>query len=174
MKQLGSTELKRLHRTWRQRPHGRLALLLDGIGQPYNVGAVVRSAAAFRVERLYLVGDTATPGSAAVSKTALGTERYLERTAYDSPAAALAAVLADGFRLVGVELADQAAPLHELDLTGDVCLAVGNEQHGLSAAVLAGCDDVGYVPLLGRVGSLNVAHAASLACYEARRQTWTN
>jgi tRNA (guanosine-2'-O-)-methyltransferase len=62
--------------------------------------------------------------------------------------------------------------LFEVDLSGDVCLAVGNETHGLTRAALACCDAVGYVPLLGRVGSLNVATAAALGLYEARRQAW--
>ena len=64
-------------------------------------------------------------------------------------------------------------PLFELDLAGDVCLVVGHEEHGLSKATLATCDRVGFVPLLGRVGSLNVATATALALYEVRRQEWT-
>ena len=50
---------------------------------------------------------------------------------------------------------------------------VGHEERGLSKATLAACDRVGFVPLLGRVGSLNVATAAALALYEVRRQEWT-
>ncbi len=172
MRLLGSTDLKRLHREWRRRTEGRLALLLDGVGQPYNVGAIVRSAAAFRVEKLYLVGATAPPDGSATAKTALGTDRYLEWAHYERPADAIAAVAADGFRLVGVELADESRPLHQIDLTGAVCLAVGNEQHGLSSSVLGACSAVGFVPLLGRVGSLNVSQATSIACYEVRRQAW--
>jgi tRNA (guanosine-2'-O-)-methyltransferase len=73
-----------------------------------------------------------------------------------------------------VELADDAVPLHELDLASSpVCLAIGHEDHGLAAATLAACDAVGFVPQLGRVGSLNVAVAAAVALYETRRQEWT-
>ena len=64
-------------------------------------------------------------------------------------------------------------PLHELALAADVCLAVGHEDHGLAKAGLAACDDVAYLPMLGRVGSLNVATAGAIAMYEVRRRAWT-
>ena len=54
-----------------------------------------------------------------------------------------------------------------------MCLAVGHEDHGLSKAGLAACDHVAYLPMLGRVGSLNVATAAAIAMYEVRRRAWT-
>ena len=63
--------------------------------------------------------------------------------------------------------------MHELALADDVCLAVGHEDRGLSKACLALCDDLAYLPQVGAIGSLNVATAASIALYEARRQGWT-
>ena len=51
---LGGTDLKRLHRSWRRRTEGRLALILDGVQGPFNVGAITRSAAAYGVERIWL------------------------------------------------------------------------------------------------------------------------
>ena len=86
---------------------------------------------------------------------------------------ALAAARQDGFRLIGVELDRGAAPLFELDLGGDVCLVLGHEERGLSTAALEGCERLAYVPLSGKVGSLNVATAAAIALYEVRRQAWT-
>jgi tRNA (guanosine-2'-O-)-methyltransferase len=62
--------------------------------------------------------------------------------------------------------------MHELALPAAVCLVVGNEDHGISAGALRACDALAYLPQLGKVGSLNVATAASIALYEARRQEW--
>ena len=76
--------------------------------------------------------------------------------------------------MVVVELASGAVPLHEAPLDGDVCLAVGNEDHGCTAALLAVADAVAYIPQTGRVGSLNVAVAAAIAMAEARRRDWTS
>ena len=169
---LGSTELKRLHRSWRDRSTNRLALLLDGVQTPYNVGSILRTAAAYRVDHLWLVGPTAAPTDAKTQKTALGSQKYLTWTITASVTDAVADVQRQGYTLVGVELADGADPLFELDLTGDVCLAVGHEDRGLSGDCLAACGHVGYLPLVGRIGSLNVATAASMAMYEARRQSF--
>jgi tRNA (guanosine-2'-O-)-methyltransferase len=170
---LSSTELKRLHRGWRRRTSGRLALLLDGVQNPFNLGSIARSAASMRVERAWVVGPAIDVRSPKVQKTALGSDRLLRWDAHPRVAPAMAAAREDGYRVIGLELGTGSIPLFELDLAGDVCLVIGHEEHGLSKATLAACDHVGFVPLLGRVGSLNVATATAVALYEARRQEWT-
>jgi tRNA (guanosine-2'-O-)-methyltransferase len=169
---LGGTELKRLHREWRRRTDARLALVLEQVQGPFNVGAIVRTAAAFAVDHLWLVGDVPSPAGTKVGKTAMGTQRYLMWTALDEVGTAIDEARADGYQVVGLELAEGARPLHELDLSGDLCLVVGHEDRGLSRDALATCDAVAFIPQLGRVGSLNVATAAAIACYEARRHDW--
>lgn len=169
---LGGTELKRLHRDWRRRNETRLALLLDGVQNPFNVGAIMRTAAAYSVEHLWMVGGP-SPDDTKVNKTALGSQKFLTWTACDSAATAIAEIRSAGYRLIGVELAEGALPLHELDLSGDICLALGHEDRGLSKDLLADNDGLGYIPQLGRIGSLNVGTAAAIACYETRRTGWT-
>lgn len=173
MKPLGPTDLKRLHRDWRRRTTGRLALVLDGVMTPVNVGSIVRLAAAYGVETLWLAGATAPVSHPGARKTALGTDRFVDVIGDLTAAEALAAARAAGYHIVGVELAEAAVPMHEAPLAGDICLVVGHEDHGLSAAALAGCDIVTYLPLVGKVGSLNVATAAGIALYEIRRREWS-
>ena len=168
---LNGTELKRLHREWRRRTDTRLALLLDGVQNPFNLGSILRSAAAYGVDHLWLVGSP-SPNDAKVQKTALGSQKFLRWTFCDTGADALAAARADRYRVIGIELADGARPLHELDLVGDVCLAVGHEDRGLSKDLLAGADALAFLPQIGKIGSLNVAQATSIALYEARRNDW--
>ena len=172
MKQLGPTDLKRLHRDWSRRTTGRVALLLDGVQSPFNVGAITRTAAAYRVEHLYLAGGSVSPRHPKAGRTAMGTERYLSWSTFERSRDAADAARDDGFTVVGLELADDAVPLHQLRAGPDVCLAVGHEDHGLSPAVLAACDAVAFLPQLGRVGSLNVATACAIAIYELRSQVW--
>ena len=172
MKPLDPTGLKRLHREWRHRTERRVALILDAVQTPYNVGSILRTAAAYRVDHVWLAGATAPPHSAGVRKTALGTDRYLTFTPVEHAVDAVLAAREDGLYVVGVELADGARPFHELSVPDAVCLVVGNEDHGISAAALRACDAVAYLPQLGKVGSLNVATAAAIALYEARRQEW--
>jgi tRNA (guanosine-2'-O-)-methyltransferase len=172
-RQLRPTEVKRLNREWRRASGTRLALLLDSVAQPFNVGSIVRSAAAFGAEQLWLCGNTAPFSHPGVGKTALGTQRLVRATQEPDPVAAAKAAAALGLRVVAVELAAGAVPLHEAPLDGDVCLAVGNEDHGCTAALLTVADAVTYIPQPGRVGSLNVAVAAAVAMAEVRRRNWT-
>jgi len=173
-RQLDSTGLKRLHRTWRRRPAGRVGLVLDHVQSPFNVGAILRTAAALKVEHLRLVGDTASPTNARTAKTALGSQRYLDWTWHDTAADAVDAAREEGWRIVGVELTDDAVPLPDLAVDGPVALMIGHEDRGLSPASLALCDAVTFIPQLGRIGSLNVATAAAIALYEVRRRDWAD
>jgi tRNA (guanosine-2'-O-)-methyltransferase len=172
--QLDGTGLKRLHRDWRRRTEGRVALLLDGVASTYNVGSILRTAAAERVEHLWFTASATGPKAPGVAKVALGTDRYLTWTEGGTGAECIAEIKAAGWRVVGVELTAEALPMHELALAdGPICLAVGHEDHGLAKATLEACDAVGYIPQVGRVGSLNVAVATAVAIYETRRQGWT-
>jgi tRNA (guanosine-2'-O-)-methyltransferase len=172
-RQLRPTEVKRLNREWRRATESRLAVLLDSVSQPFNVGSIVRSAAAFGAEQLWLCGNTAPFGHPGVGKTALGTQRLIRATQEPDPVAGPRPAAALGLRVVAVELAAGAVPLYEAPLDGDICLAVGNEDHGCTAALLNVADAVAYIPQPGRVGSLNVAVAAAVAMAEVRRRNWT-
>jgi tRNA (guanosine-2'-O-)-methyltransferase len=171
-RQLRATDVKRLNRDWRRRTESRLGLLVESVTQPFNVGSITRSAAAFGVERLWLAGNATPPTHPNARKTGLGTERLLPWEPAVPVADAVRAVREAGLRLVAVELTTDALPLHEAPLDGDVCLAVGGEDHGCSPALLAAADAVAYIPQVGRVGSLNVAVATAIALAEARRREW--
>lgn len=172
MRQLDGTGMKRLHREWRRRTEGRLALVLEDVEGPFNVGAIIRTAAALRAEDVWLAGRTPDPREAKVQKTALGTDRYLRLHRAVDGRAAVSEAREAGYEVLALELADDATPLHERALTAATALVVGHEDRGVSAPTLAACDAVVFLPLLGKVGSLNAATAASIACYEVRRQAW--
>lgn len=169
---LGSTDLKRLHRSWRRRAAAHPALLLDSIETPANVGAILRTAAAFRVADVFLSGRTPDPDLGGVQKTALGSQRFLTFHRADGPDEAVTAVREAGYRLVAVELTAEARPIHEADLGGSVCLVLGHEERGVSPAVLDAADETVFIPQLGKIGSLNVAAAAAIAMHEVRRGGW--
>jgi tRNA (guanosine-2'-O-)-methyltransferase len=170
MSALSSTELKRLHRSWRKQPLPRLALILDGVASPFNVGGLVRTAAAYRVDAVWTAPPTPRLDDPKVGRTAMGTERYLEWSEAPDGPTAVGRAHSAGYEVVGVELAHEALPVHEADLDGDVCLALGHEDRGLAAATLSACDRVIYLPQLGRVGSLNVGTAGAMAIWEVRRR----
>jgi len=147
--------------------------MLEGLGGPFNLGSILRTAAAYRVEHLYLAAMQIDPTSTNVGKTALGADRYVPWTVHEDLASGVAAARTAGYSLIGLELADEAVPMHEAAIEFPACLVIGHEDRGLSKSALAECDSVVFLPQLGRIGSLNVATATSIAIYEARRQTFT-
>ena len=172
MRQLRAVEVKRLNRGWRQATEARLGLVLDGVSSPFNVGSILRTAAALGVDQVWLAGSSATPHHPALRKVSMGTERLVAWEAGMPVAEAVAAARAEGLRPVAVELCDGAVPLHQAPLAGDLCLVVGNEDKGLSPAALAACEAAVYLPQPGRVGSLNVAVATGIALAECRLREW--
>lgn len=171
-KPLSPTELKRLHRSWRRRTSLRLALILDGVQKPFNVGSVLRSAAAFQVETVWAVAPTPPLDHPAVARTALGSDRFVTWEEVDDGPAAVTQARARGFTTVALELAQGAGPLHQLRAGEAVCLVLGHEDRGVHRTTLAAVDHIAYLPLLGKIGSLNVAHAGTAALHELARQRW--
>ena len=169
---LSATEAKRLQREWRRRTEAPLGLILDNVMTPFNVGAIFRTAAALRVDQLWLTGSSATPEHDKTKKTSLGTERLVAWTVSPTVEEAASEATRTGMRVVGVELAQDALPLPQAPLGGGVCLVLGHEDRGLSNAALGACEAFTYIPTPGKVGSLNVATAAAIALYEVRRREW--
>lgn len=167
---LTGTELKRLHREARRAMGSRVALVLEDVQNPFNVGAIVRTAAAMSVDHLWLVGATPPLSHPKVQKTALGTQRYLTWTTTDDVTGALTDVRGAGYSVLGIELAEGADRLADVELDGDVALVMGHEDRGLSKTALAACDRLAYIPQTGKIASLNVGTATAIAIYEMRRR----
>jgi RNA methyltransferase, TrmH family len=143
-------------------PRGKLLLVLDGIGNPHNLGAIARSATFFGVQSL-LIGEGighAMPSDAAY-RTAEGGLEYLDlyRTR-DLPRALL--LLEPHYRTVATSLGRDAMKLADLPRDRPVALVLGNEENGVSAPVLAACRRQVRIPGSGRVQSLNVAQSAAV------------
>lgn len=171
-KPLTPTELKRLHRDRRRTTDLRLAVISDGVQKPFNVGALLRSAAAYKAEHMWFVPPSATPNDAKVTKTALGCDRLLQWSEVPTGVQAVQEAKAAGYLTVAIELTTNAQPLFEMDLGPAVCLVLGHEERGVKKETLAVVDCIGYLPQLGKVGSLNVAQAGTVALYEVARQRW--
>lgn len=145
----------------------RPLLILDGIGNPHNLGAIARTMAFFGLERLILSDH---PGQALPSEAAYrvseGGLEWLDviRTPKLVPALKR---LRDSHRLIGTALGS-GRPLDEVLTASSKPLAVilGNEENGLPPATLAACDDIATIPGSGRVQSLNVAATAAILIHE--------
>jgi TrmH RNA methyltransferase len=145
---------------------GRPLVVLDGIGNPHNLGAIVRSVAYFGVTRIVLAErpEQALPSAASyrIAEGALDRVRL-----YRAPLVVALPVLRRSYRLVGTALG-QGAALGALRSDRPVALILGNEECGLDPATLALCDTVVTIPGSGEVQSLNVAAAAAVLLYALR------
>ena len=137
-------------------------LVLDGVGNPHNLGAIARSAAFFGVRGLLLhdVPGAALPSDAAY-RTAEGGLEFLSVWRSRDLARTLAA-LAPHYRSVAASLAPEAVPPATLPRDRPVALVLGAEERGVSAPVEAACRRAVRIPGSGWVQSLNVAQAAAI------------
>jgi 23S rRNA (guanosine2251-2'-O)-methyltransferase len=144
-------------------------VVLDGVTDPHNLGAVMRSAVASGATGLVIARHRAARVTPATLKAAAGAAEYLPVATVAGIPAALADLKAAGLWTVALD-AEAPAPLWGLRVASEpVALVVGAEGRGLGRLVRQRCDLVVSVPLVGPIGSLNAAVAAALGCFEVAR-----
>jgi 23S rRNA (guanosine2251-2'-O)-methyltransferase len=149
--------------------HDPLLLALDGVQDPHNLGACLRTADACGVLALIVPRDRAAPLNATARKVATGAAETTPVAIVTNLARTLGLLKDAGLWIVG---ADAQAPQSAaaLDLTGPRVLVMGAEGGGLRALTRRHCDWLARLPSLGAVESLNVSVAAGMLLYEALRQ----
>jgi len=153
------------------RPAGAPFLLaLDGITDPGNFGAVLRTAECAGVTGVVLPRHRSARITPTVAKAAAGAVEHLRFAVVPGIPSALRTLSSHDVWTVGLDAAGPR-PLHELELAGEaVALVLGSEGRGLSRLVAQRCDVLASIPLRGMLGSLNVAAAAAVACFEIARR----
>lgn len=146
-----------------------LLLILDGVQDPHNLGACLRSADAAGAHAVIVPKDNTAPLSAVARRAAAGAAETVPLVNVTNLARTLRELKAAGIWIYG---ADQAAEqtLAQVDLKGPAALVLGGESAGLRRLTRESCDALVRIPMTGRVGSLNVSVAAGICLYEAVRQ----
>ncbi len=145
-----------------------LVVLLDGVTNPHNLGAVLRVADGAGASGVVIPKDRAVGVTAAVVKASAGASEHVPVARVTNLRRAIDAVKKAGLWVYAAEVGGM--PYTDLDLAGSVGLVLGSEGRGVRRLVREGCDGAVCVPMLGAVGSLNVSVAAAVLLYEARRQ----
>lgn len=167
---LAEADLDDLARGTPGRPGPPFLVVLEGVTDPHNVGAVMRSAECAGATGVVLARHRAVHVTPTVAKAAAGAIEHLPIAVVPGIPAALATLSREGVWSVGLD-ADAPAPLFGLELgDGPVALVLGAEDRGLSRLARARCDLLVSIPRRGAIGSLNVSAAAALACYEVARR----
>lgn len=143
---------------------------VDGVTDPGNLGALLRTAECAGVTGVVLPRHRAVHVTPTVTKAAAGAVEHLPMTLVGGLPTALTQLRKHGVWVVGLD-AGGDVPLFDLLVASEpVCLVLGAEGHGLSRLVRQRCDTVASIPLQGAVGSLNVSVAGALACFEVVRR----
>jgi 23S rRNA (guanosine2251-2'-O)-methyltransferase len=153
-----------------RRPGPPFLVALDGVTDPGNLGAVLRSAECAGATGVVLPRHRAVHVTPAATKAAAGAIEHLPIALAGGLPSAIARLRDAGVHVVGLDGA-AATSLHDLaGGDGPICLVLGAEGRGLSRLVRERCDQVVAIPMRGRLGSLNVSAAAALACFEIARR----
>jgi 23S rRNA (guanosine2251-2'-O)-methyltransferase len=147
-------------------------LLLDQVTDPQNVGAVLRSAAAFAAAAVVTPRHHAPPMTGALAKAASGAAEHVALVRVGNLAQAIERLKGSRFWCVALA-GDAAQDLAEIDLTGRVALALGAEGPGLRRLTRERCDLSARLPTRGPIADINVSNAAAVALYECARQRAT-
>lgn len=143
-------------------------LVLDGIEDPYNLGAIIRTAECAGVHGVIIPKRRSATLSAAVEKTSAGALEYMAIARVPNLTAAVEELKEKGLWVYAAEAGGQ--PLHSTSMTGPVAVVMGGEGTGVSQLLRSKCDFTVSVPLCGRINSLNVSAAAAVVLYEVRNQ----
>ncbi|HAG56027.1 MAG TPA: 23S rRNA (guanosine(2251)-2'-O)-methyltransferase RlmB, partial [Dehalococcoidia bacterium] len=146
-----------------------LIVMLDGVQDPHNLGAIARTADAAGVHGLIIPERRAvgiTPGAVRASAGALEHVRVARVVNLNRTIEALKEV---GVLVVGLD-ADGDIEYTETDYTGSVMIVVGSEGKGLSRLVRENCDQIASIPMAGKLSSLNASVSAGIVLYEVFRQ----
>ncbi|MBY4596832.1 23S rRNA (guanosine(2251)-2'-O)-methyltransferase RlmB [bacterium BD-1] len=163
------TDEKELPRLVEEAGGKALVLVLDGVQDPHNLGACLRTAAAAGVTAVVIPKDKAAPINATVRKTSAGAADRIPVVSVTNLARALRALQEMGVWIYGLE-GEATTPIHAIDLTGNIALVMGGEGEGMRRLTREHCDGLVKIPMPGEMESLNVSVATGVALFEAVRQ----
>ena len=146
-----------------------LLLVLDGITDPHNLGACLRSAEAAGVTAVIVPKDKAAGITPTVRRAASGAADRVAFFAVTNLARTLKAIKQQGVWLVGLD-GESKQDLYSIDLKGPIAIVLGSEGEGMRRLTSESCDFLARIPMRGAVESLNVSVATGVVLFEALRQ----
>ncbi|SHJ42018.1 23S rRNA (guanosine2251-2'-O)-methyltransferase [Malonomonas rubra DSM 5091] len=155
---------------WQSRGDSAFFLLLDGITDPHNLGAILRSAEVAGCHGVIVAKDRSCSVTPVVEKTAAGALSYLPLCQVTNLARTIDELKQAGVWCYGLAGEEGSKNLYESDLRGNIALVVGSEGKGLRENIRKHCDGLLAIPMRGQVNSLNASVAAAVSLFEVVRQ----
>jgi len=146
-----------------------LVLILDGIQDPHNLGACIRSADAAGADAVVVPTDNSVGITPVVRKVASGAVETMPVFQVTNLQRVIRKLKESGIWIYGAA-GEAESPLYDIDLTGSVAMVMGSERSGLRRLTREACDGLFAIPMHGSVTSLNVSVATGVSLFEVRRQ----
>ncbi|MEE0797056.1 MAG: 23S rRNA (guanosine(2251)-2'-O)-methyltransferase RlmB [Anaerovoracaceae bacterium] len=143
-------------------------IILDGIEDPHNLGAIMRTAECAGAHGIILPKRNSCGLTETVAKTSAGAVEYMPCVRVTNIGRTVEELKEQGFWTAACDMGGQE--YYKADLTGRLAVVIGGEGHGISRLVREKCDFVVSMPMKGRITSLNASNAAAVIMYEVRRQ----
>ena len=168
MRKLRTIEMKRLTaEEYREAEKVPLVVVLDDVRSMHNVGSVLRTADAFRLEAVWMCGITGTPPHPEIHKTALGAEDSVDWRYFGTATEAVKRLKEEGVKVLAVEQAEGSTMLQDFkpETSRRYAIVLGNEVKGVHQEVIDLCDGCLEIPQRGTKHSMNVSVAAGIVIY---------
>jgi len=163
--------LNEIIKSWQESGENLLTLILDGIQDPQNMGALVRTACACDVHGVITLKDRAVPITGAVFKASAGAAEHTSIARVNNIVVAIEYLKERGAWVVGTD-ANSKMSIYDIDGNLDLALVIGSEGKGIRPLVKKKCDFLVHIPLRGEISSLNASAAGAIALYEIVRQRY--
>ena len=157
--------------SWRNSGEKLLALVLDGIQDPQNLGALIRTACASGAHGVITLKHRAAPITGSVVKASAGAVEHTNIVRVANLGNAVDALKESGAWIVGT-CAESPTSLYDIDANLDLALVMGSEGEGIRPLIKKKCDFLVNIPLRGNITSLNASAAGAIALYEIVRQRY--
>ena len=147
-------------------------VVLDNIRSVYNVGSIFRTSDALGISKIFLCGCTPTPtdrfgrSRKDLAKVALGAEKDIIWEYYSDTKNVLKKLKKEGFQIIAVEQDKKSVDLKKVKIKFPIAVVMGNEVDGIDKKILALCDAIAEIPMLGNKESLNVSVSFGIAGYQ--------
>jgi tRNA G18 (ribose-2'-O)-methylase SpoU len=145
-----------------------LVLIAENIRTPENVGMIMRLSEAFRVEKLYFVGNHAIDLTTKVKRASRNTYKTMNYEFGQDGVGVLQNLVTSGHHSIALEITETSEPIQKLKLGGhkNIVLVVGSEREGISEDLLQLCQDHYHISMYGDNSSINVANALSIGLFK--------
>ena len=147
----------------------KVFVMLDGLEDPHNLGAILRSADAFSVDAIIVPKNRSVKLNATVAKVSTGAIEHVDVVEVTNLTQTIKHLKDNGFWVVGTD-ADTDQTISDIDVETNLCVVIGSEGKGISRLVKENCDYMVKIPMTGHVNSLNASVSTGIVIYEIFRK----